>query len=83
MIVCKCDLCGEIKECVQKEIDLKEYDVCQECWDALEVKLRGKGRAGKSKGIVLLPHPGEKEEQERKLMPGGPPTIWSASGRPN
>ncbi len=23
-----CDLCGETKECLQKEIDGKEYDIC-------------------------------------------------------
>ncbi len=26
-----CDLCGEAKDCLQKEIAGKEYDVCPEC----------------------------------------------------
>jgi hypothetical protein len=28
-----CDLCGEAKDCLQKEIDGKEYDICSECWN--------------------------------------------------
>ena len=39
-----CDLCGKAKECLQKEIDSKEYDICSECWDALAQRLKGKGR---------------------------------------
>jgi len=31
MIVC--DLCGEVKDCLQKEIEGKEYDICAECWN--------------------------------------------------
>ena len=39
-----CDICAEPKECVQKEIDGKEYDICEHCWRPLADKLRGKGR---------------------------------------
>jgi len=28
-----CDLCGEAKDCLQKEIAGKEYDICPECWN--------------------------------------------------
>ena len=39
-----CDLCGEAVECLQKEIDGKEFDVCERCWLPLAKKLDGKGR---------------------------------------
>ena len=40
-----CDLCGEARDCLQKEIEGKEYDICSECWNPLAQKLSGKGRA--------------------------------------
>ena len=40
-----CDLCGEAKNCLQKEIEGKEYDICSEYWNPLAQSLRGKGRA--------------------------------------
>jgi hypothetical protein len=83
MIVFKCDLCGQIEECLQKEIEHKEYDICRKCWSALEEKLEGKGRAKESKEIILLPPPEETEEQEDNPTPGEPPTIWGASERAN
>lgn len=39
-----CDLCGKTAECVQKEIDGKEFDLCDRCWHPLAEKLNGKGR---------------------------------------
>jgi hypothetical protein len=45
-----CDLCGEVKECLQKEIDGREFDICSECWRPVEEKLRGKGRVRKDSG---------------------------------
>src|SRR5713101_1793876 len=39
-----CDLCGEAKNCLQKQIEGKEYDICSECWNPFAQKLRGKGR---------------------------------------
>ena len=81
-----CDLCGESKECLQKEIDDKEYDVCSECWNTLAEKLKGKGRALKRREIVLLPPPRvvtEREGDEPKPMPGEPPKIWGGTDRPN
>ena len=40
-----CDLCGTTAECVQKkEIEGREFAVCECCWHPLEEKLSGKGR---------------------------------------
>jgi len=66
-----CDLCGEAKECVQKEIEGKEYDICAECWNAFARKLKGKGRT-KLRETVFLPPPRtfkESEEKEPKPLP--------------
>jgi hypothetical protein len=73
-----CDLCGEARDCLQKEIEGKGYDICSECWNALAQKLRGKGRAI-DRQIVLLPLPREVKEQEEE-WPGEPPKIWGAAG---
>ena len=70
-----CDLCDEARDCLQKEIEGKEYDICSECWKPFEQKLRGKGRVKKE--MVFLPSPREKErEDEEKPGPGEPLTIW-------
>ena len=39
MIVC--DLCGEAKDCLPKEIEGKEYDICAVCWAPVAQKLKG------------------------------------------
>jgi hypothetical protein len=75
-----CDLCGETKECLQKEIDGKEYDICCECWSALAQRLKGKGRR-KDRETVFLPPPRpikEDVEEEPKPLPGESPKIWGA-----
>ncbi len=75
-----CDLCGKAKECLQKEIEGKEYDLCSECWNPLSQKLRGKGRTI-NREIVLLPPPRvikEREDEEPGSLPGEPPKIWGA-----
>ena len=64
-----CDLCGEARDCLQKEIEGKEYDICSECWNPLAQKLRGKGR-GINREIVLLPPPTAVKEQEDEERPG-------------
>jgi ribosome-binding protein aMBF1 (putative translation factor) len=74
-----CDLCGKAKECLQKEIDGKEYDICQDCWTALTQRLERKGRPI-SRQIVLLP-PREPEEPDESPQPGVPPKIWGDSAR--
>ena len=82
MIVC--DLCGQAKECLTKEIEGKEYDICPECWNPLSEKLRGKGRVKKDRETVFLPPSRFKEPEgpEPKPLPGGPPKIWGAADRP-
>jgi hypothetical protein len=49
-----CDLCGKARDCLQKEIEGKEYDICAECWNPLALKLKGKGRL-KNLETVFLP----------------------------
>jgi hypothetical protein len=39
-----CDLCGRTAACLQKEIEGKEFDICEPCWRPLADKLNGKGR---------------------------------------
>lgn len=74
-----CDLCGKSKDCLVKEIDGKEYDICSRCWKSLAQKLEGKGRA-KDREIVFLPPPiTEREDEDPKPPSGEPPKIWGAS----
>jgi hypothetical protein len=81
MIFYMCDLCGVTKECIQKEIDGREYDICLECWNPLEEKLRGKGRTKKRRESVYLPPARSvKEDEEKKPMPGELPQIWYGTG---
>ncbi len=37
-----CDLCGEAKDCLQKEIEGKEYDICCERWNHSHKSCGGK-----------------------------------------
>ena len=37
-----CDICGTTAECVQKEIDGKEFDLCDRCWRPLAEKMSAK-----------------------------------------
>lgn len=77
MIIYRCDLCGEVAECVQKKIDDREYDFCSRCWAELESKLKGKGRAmARSEMVLLPPRVHEKEEAPEKPSRDAPPTIW-------
>ncbi len=72
-----CDLCSETKNCLQKQIDGEEYDICSECWSPLAEKLRGKGR--KKRELVFLPLQRiEQPEEEPKPLPGEPPKIFGA-----
>ena len=78
MIVC--DLCGETKDCLQKEIEGKEYDICAECWNLLAQKLKGKGRT-KQQETVFLPPPWMEKQKEKvpEPLPGEPPKIWGTT----
>jgi len=71
-----CDLCGEQKKCIQKEIDGREFDFCTDCWRALEEKLRGKGRVKKAWETVFLPPQTGREPVELETPPGLPPKIF-------
>lgn len=74
-----CDFCGKVKDCLQKEIEGKEYDICSECWDPLAQKLKGKGRV-KTRETVFLPQRPRKEQEEEKdqPLPGEPPIVQGA-----
>jgi hypothetical protein len=75
-----CDLCGRAKDCLLKEIEGRQYDICAECWNPLAQKLKGKGRTTQRE-TVFLPPPGMKETEEEGPLPGDPPKIWGATGR--
>ncbi len=80
-----CDLCGEAKDCLQKEIEGKEYDIYSGCWNPFAQKLSGKGRM-RSRETVFLPLPRvikERENEEPEPLPGEPPRIWGAMERPH
>ena len=80
-----CDLCNKAKECLQKEIEGKKYDICSECWGPIAQRLTGKGRT-KNQDTVFLPPPRalkERGHEEEEPLPGGPPTIWGAVDRPH
>jgi len=80
-----CDLCDKEKDCLQKEIEGKEYDICSESWKPFAQRLTGKGRT-KNRDTVFLPPPRaieEREDEEEKPLPGEPPKIWGAADRPH
>jgi ribosome-binding protein aMBF1 (putative translation factor) len=60
-----CDLCGKAVDCRPREIDGREFDVCDRCWHPLAEKLRGKGRA---KETFETLHEIELEEFEETLI---------------
>jgi hypothetical protein len=71
------------KECLQKEIEGKEYDICADCWNPLAEKLSGKGRVKKEREMVFLPSVApEPKPEEPKPVPGEQPKIWGAVDRP-
>jgi ribosome-binding protein aMBF1 (putative translation factor) len=70
-----CSLCNRTLECVVREIDGMEYDICPECWNDLVRKLKGKGRPAKH-DIVIVSPPERKQEPEEEPPPGLPPKIW-------
>jgi hypothetical protein len=76
-----CDFCNKTKECFQREIERKEYDVCRDCWEPVAAKLKGKGRDRRDRDIVLLPQPEPPETpKEPRPFPERPPKIWGNSG---
>jgi ribosome-binding protein aMBF1 (putative translation factor) len=77
-----CDLCGQARECLQKEIEGKMFDICGDCWRPLEDKLKGKGRVKKEREMVVLPRTSP-ETEEPKTPPGSPPKIFVEATRLN
>ena len=65
-----CDLCGQARECLQKEIDGKEFDICGDCWRPLEEKLKGKGRVKRKNARRFccrhLAHPNRRSQRHRR-----------------
>ena len=59
----RCDLCGTTAKCVQKEIEGKEFDICETCWQPLAEKLSGKGRIREAHEAL-----GEMEEYEEVVF---------------
>jgi ribosome-binding protein aMBF1 (putative translation factor) len=77
-----CDLCGEAKDCRQREIEGKEYDICLECWKPFAQRLKGKGRTKNREGVFLPPRPvKEGEEEGPKPHRGEPPRILGGAER--
>lgn len=75
-----CDLCGKAKDCSQKEIDGKEYDICFDCWRPMALKLRGKGRERHRETVFLPQRPlKEQEEEKPQPLPGEPPIVQGAA----
>ncbi len=70
-----CALCGQIRECLPKQIEEMEYDICPECWSELVRKLQGKGRTTK-RDIIIVSPPDVRPEPDEKSLPGMPPKIW-------
>jgi hypothetical protein len=83
MIVC--DMCSQAKECRQKEINGREYDICADCWRALEEKLKGWGGLRKLGRRFCLPPPSvpEREPEAPNPLPGLPPKIFGGAERAN
>ena len=77
-----CDLCGHSRECLQKEIEGKVYDICSECWRPLAEKLKGKGRTIKEQETVIIPPITKEPERQEPKPPGEPPKIWGGVSRP-
>lgn len=75
-----CDLCGEAKDCLPKEIDGKEYDICSDSWNPLAQKPKGKGRAI-NRETGFLPPPSvvkEREDDAPEPLPGEPKIYGAA-----
>jgi len=77
-----CDLCGHAGECLQKEIEGREFDICADCWRPLEEKLKGKGRVRRQRDMVVLPRT-TPEVSEPGTPPGSPPKIFGEAARSN
>ena len=48
-----CDLCGEAKDCLQKEIEDKEYDICFRMLEPVRTKAEGEKQSEGSGNCVF------------------------------
>jgi hypothetical protein len=71
-----CDWCGQAKECQQKEIEDREFDICADCWHPIQEKLKGKGRARKRDMVLLPPQTAPEPNPDEPKRPPGPPKIF-------
>jgi hypothetical protein len=85
MVIYRCDLCGEIRDCSQREIEHTEYDICADCWNALASKLNGKGRSQAHSETVTLPArtTPEPARETKPPFPGAPPGIYGSADHVN
>ncbi len=76
MIVYKCDLCNQLKDCFPKQIEGRVYDICADCWAPLQEKLAGKGRPAEDRTTLFLTSENRQKVPENKEpFPGQPPDI--------
>ncbi len=75
MIVC--DSCSETKDCLEKEIEGKQYDICTKCWNPLAQRLKGIGRTRRQETVILPPP--RKLEDTPESRPREPPKTWGAN----
>ena len=59
-----CDVCGQRKECFQRDIEGKVYDICNECWIPIAMRLEGTGKE-KHQNPSLV-----KGAEESPMLPG-------------
>jgi hypothetical protein len=85
MIIYGCDLCGEIRDCRQREIEHTEYDICAECWNALASKLKGKGRSQRhpETAAVAARTAPEPSPETKQPFPGAPPSVYGSAEHVN
>jgi len=82
MLVYRCDMCNEIRDCAQRIIEDKEYDICSDCWNSLIQRLTGKGRAKRPRELISVPPPrvpDSPDEPKPSRFPGAPPTIYGSA----
>lgn len=83
MVIYKCDLCGEIRDCMPRQIEHTEYDICAVCWEALMSKLEGKGRRKPGSPSAEPPSVPELPRHAKERFPGQPPDIIARASRAN
>ncbi len=76
MTASMCALCDQVRECIAREIDGQEYNICSECWDALAEKLKGKERRPKHEVLIISPPDVPRDEPDEEPFPGVPPKVW-------